>query len=94
MDPIHLAHSNQLFTYLYGWKSLAKYFGITVRTLQRWNQDLKIPWEKNYKSQQARVKIHILVADKYYRLLQKLRNDSTFRVNGPYGYTSKKRENL
>ena len=75
-DPLQLLQSNQLLTYFYGWKSLANYFGITVRTLQRWNQNLKIPWEKNYKSQQARVKIHILVADEYYRLLQKIRDIS------------------
>lgn len=73
-DSIQLLKSNQLLTYLYGWKSLAQYFGVTVRTLQRWNKDLKIPWEKNYKSQQARVKIHILVADEYHRLLQRVRN--------------------
>lgn len=79
LDPIQLLKSNQLLSYLYGWKSLAQYFGITVRTLQRWNQELKIPWEKNYQSQQARVKIHILVADEYYRLLQKVRNISTKR---------------
>lgn len=73
IDPIKLAQSNQIFTYLYGWKSVAKHFGITVRTLQRWHQQLKVPWEKNYNSQQARVKIHIFVADEYHRLLKKLR---------------------
>lgn len=54
--------------YLYGWKGLARYFGVSTRTLQRWDQSLKIPWEKSGKRKKDPVRIHIWVADEYYKI--------------------------
>ncbi len=66
-------NSQNINTYFHGWKELARYFGVTVRTLQRWDQELKIPWEKSHSGKNGRVKIHLVVADRYQSLLKQIR---------------------
>lgn len=52
--------------YLYGYKELANYFHITVRTLQNWHQKKPIPWEKMDGSKNSKVRIKIISADSYF----------------------------
>lgn len=61
--------------YLYKWKGLAQYFGVSVRTLQGWNQLLRIPWEKSGAARSNRVRIHTQIANKYLSLLRKLQEE-------------------
>lgn len=59
-----------LNVYVYGWKGLAEYFGIHKRTLQRWDEKLKIPWDKSGPKKNDSVRIHVWTADTYYKFFR------------------------
>lgn len=59
-----LKHIN---VFLYGWKGLANYYGVCIRTLQRWHRDLPIRWERVGHN----VRLHALVADAYLEVIEK-----------------------
>lgn len=69
MQHQDLAAKN-LNIYIYGWKGLATYFGVHVRTLQRWDKKLKIRWDKSGSKKNDSVRIHVLVADYYYKIFR------------------------
>lgn len=58
--------------WIYGWKSLASYFRIHPRTLQRWDARFPIPWEKQGPRKNHSVRVHVKVADAYFSLLQQV----------------------
>lgn len=58
-----------LTAYLYGWKEVAAYFGVTERTMYRWHAITKIPWEKALPRQPSRVRLHVRVADAWRKLV-------------------------
>lgn len=62
--------AENLTVYLYGYKGLSEYYKIHPRTLQRWDEKLKIPWEKMGFGKNSPVRIHILVADTYLKVLR------------------------
>lgn len=56
--------------WIYGWKGLARYYRKHVRTLQRWDSRVPIPWEKQGPRKNHSVRIHVKVADAYFTLIK------------------------
>lgn len=65
-----------------GWKGAAKYLSVTDRTLRRWHYEwLKIPWMKDTRANQGRLRIQPGILELWYHELRVLRSD----VNGRDG---------
>ncbi len=62
--------------YLKGWNGAAQYLSVTSRTLKRWHYDyIKIPWQRDARYAQSRLRIHMAILDLWYEQIVKLRTE-------------------